>query len=830
MAKEIRTLKFPGDLEPREIVDAKAREQLSKLSEEKVVKYSAQNLTEEEKAQARANIGAVALNSTGKVMYDYSQYIKTNWVEYASSGTGGEVTGGDSACIPCVSGETYIINLSNIARGGTPCYIRDGGKTNILDIVGGNDAITTEDIEFVIPENGAWIVLNYGSYGAKPALYKYESGSGGNDCEVMQDFGFSETATISQKAITNAFVETFENDTLSFKYFTEGQLCSGMVTGVGAAGTNRVCTKSPIIFSSEKIVHIEDGRRASFHLLNDDLTLKTDSGWQTEKYTVPAKTPFGVLISNASSTTTEEVSQKLTDADITTFLSYLTVENVVTPENTGEPWQDIVELRNGSLGNSSNGDAVAFKYILPIKEKKFRIKYDVKLNGGSIRWNVCLWDYYGQLSDGNFDNKVAPYYVDHDTTTNYIDVDFTNYSNATGYSVSIFVMDVSGANIPQRVGSNASTMYVGYGSSTSNNYPSYWGDSVATVIEEVNDIQHSGGRDITTFAFLTDTHASVSHNGSFAKILAEVMDKCEIPVYIHGGDFISGAGIISKEGILEEISHNKEIFKDIEHKGLLTLGNHDMAFGVSDYYDSNLSDAEIYSHIFRINEGKSGIVFGDKGTYFYKDVPSQNMRYIVLDSYGFETTLDTNQVVVSNNKMRNRKMGNTQLNWLANTALNVPDGYHIVICSHNAPYTKTQMDNYGWTEDTVMLDCEVAQGIVNAYRNKTTYNYSGTIGSDTMAEAYDVSVNFENAKGTVVCWLAGHTHKDGIIDCDGLQVVVSANCSMDVADRDAPAKTSGTDTEYVIDFLCVNKANRNCKIVRLGAELSENANGRTFNY
>ena len=35
---EIKTLKFPGDKEPREIVDAKAREDISKLSEEKVDK------------------------------------------------------------------------------------------------------------------------------------------------------------------------------------------------------------------------------------------------------------------------------------------------------------------------------------------------------------------------------------------------------------------------------------------------------------------------------------------------------------------------------------------------------------------------------------------------------------------------------------------------------------------------------------------------------------------------------------------------------------------------------------------------------------------------
>lgn len=33
---EMKTLKFPGDTEPREIVDAKAREDISKLSKDKV--------------------------------------------------------------------------------------------------------------------------------------------------------------------------------------------------------------------------------------------------------------------------------------------------------------------------------------------------------------------------------------------------------------------------------------------------------------------------------------------------------------------------------------------------------------------------------------------------------------------------------------------------------------------------------------------------------------------------------------------------------------------------------------------------------------------------
>lgn len=33
---EIKTLKFPGDTEPREIVDAKAREDISKLTDEHI--------------------------------------------------------------------------------------------------------------------------------------------------------------------------------------------------------------------------------------------------------------------------------------------------------------------------------------------------------------------------------------------------------------------------------------------------------------------------------------------------------------------------------------------------------------------------------------------------------------------------------------------------------------------------------------------------------------------------------------------------------------------------------------------------------------------------
>lgn len=69
---EMKTLKFPGDTAPREIVDAKAREDITRLSEDilaygSTVRYDiTQTLDNTEKAQARANIGAGTSNFDGR--------------------------------------------------------------------------------------------------------------------------------------------------------------------------------------------------------------------------------------------------------------------------------------------------------------------------------------------------------------------------------------------------------------------------------------------------------------------------------------------------------------------------------------------------------------------------------------------------------------------------------------------------------------------------------------------------------------------------------------------------------------------------------------------
>lgn len=88
MAKEIRTLKFPGDLEPREIVDAKAREQLSQLSED-----MANGLTDAEKALMLSLFKAAAY--TENVSAKVTQ-LEALWSGSGDSGGDSGDSGGDS--------------------------------------------------------------------------------------------------------------------------------------------------------------------------------------------------------------------------------------------------------------------------------------------------------------------------------------------------------------------------------------------------------------------------------------------------------------------------------------------------------------------------------------------------------------------------------------------------------------------------------------------------------------------------------------------------------------------------------------------------------------
>ena len=128
---EIKTLKFPGDVEPREIVDAKAREDISKLSDEianipsgadgkSAYQYAVDGGytgTEEEFAAKLAEEmpGALpnpnALTFTGAVegSYDGSEALT---VEISSGGGGASMT--DDDILECLIGTDMLSAVKDV--------------------------------------------------------------------------------------------------------------------------------------------------------------------------------------------------------------------------------------------------------------------------------------------------------------------------------------------------------------------------------------------------------------------------------------------------------------------------------------------------------------------------------------------------------------------------------------------------------------------------------------------------------------------------------------------------------------------------------------------
>ena len=333
--------------------------------------------------------------------------------------------------------------------------------------------------------------------------------------------------------------------------------------------------------------------------------------------------------------------------------------------------------------------------------------------------------------------------------------------------------------------------------------PIYWETEAATSITTIETLQRVAGINGTSFGFITDTHWGDNNNMSPA-LLDKVMNDCNIKYYFDGGDVIIGTGLASKASIIQAIIDERNAFKSLYGRCLRVEGNHDPAYSASGelpYYADNLTLGEFFDIFFRASTIGVDIVWGEDGTYFYADDNSLKIRYIGLNA------VDTPYEV---NKMELFCFRDTQLEWLANKALNVPDSsWSVVLCSHFAPYGSA-----------TIINKDIAIGIVSAFKNKTSYN---GIGSDATYPV-SVTVDYTGKGGEVICWIGGHGHVDAMETVSGINIVTTLNDSKNVVSGQ-PVKTTGTATEQAFDIFTINKATRTVNITRVGAGVD-----RSFTY
>lgn len=267
--------------------------------------------------------------------------------------------------------------------------------------------------------------------------------------------------------------------------------------------------------------------------------------------------------------------------------------------------------------------------------------------------------------------------------------------------------------------------------------------------------------------------------------------------------------VVEKQIMLKE---TKDFLKTASSSAMIPAfilkGNHDQNYHhATDYKlpDSVITDKD-FKQIYSENVKDYGEIRNGNSNYFYKDFKDKKIRLIGLDAYDLPEgvndtgTLKFDRFLISGFQQ-------AQLNWLANTALQVPDGTTVVIAMHH-PVDGTL------ASDPRVVNHDVLQQILNDFAGGKTNSVSG--------KNSDVPVKIDytfNGAGTIAAVLSGHYHIDGNVVKNGINYI-QTRCSSTTGDNVINKKRwdyFGTELEDAFDIVTVNTTAKTIDLKRVGA-------------
>jgi len=339
--------------------------------------------------------------------------------------------------------------------------------------------------------------------------------------------------------------------------------------------------------------------------------------------------------------------------------------------------------------------------------------------------------------------------------------------------------------------------------------PQYWQTHLSNKIDRIKKLQTQIGEDCVSFGMITDIHWSHNAHNS-APLLEKVLTDCDIPYYLNGGDVACFAPYGTKEHLKNEFDEYKRAFSAIEHKCLITFGNHDGVFSTlpePNSYAQNITKSERVKNGFAFIRKYPNRVFGSDGTYYYCDDVDRKVRYVILNTHDVpsDETDEAGRAVY--NTFRMFCIREEQLLWFANVALNVPTKeWSVVLCSHENATSKPQ---HKTKNHNLIL------GIINAFKRSERFE-SKTVFDDMPYLNAEISVDYTGRGGMFIAWVAGHVHEDLIVEEDGIISVSTTNDSCGNASGVQPPHELGTITEQTFDVYTIDKKSKKVHITRIG--------------
>ena len=323
-------------------------------------------------------------------------------------------------------------------------------------------------------------------------------------------------------------------------------------------------------------------------------------------------------------------------------------------------------------------------------------------------------------------------------------------------------------------------------------YEQYMYEKVKSFNDLTEPILHND-----SFVFITDIHTgSGSNSDNSGKLINYLGKNTKINKLFCGGDLVPATGsknvLLNGARIATRNLHMATTFMDF----CCVRGNHDLTIKTDASMESGALNTGVtmpFANAFNIIMGyvSDKVVRTTDRMYYYFDDKNSNVRYVFVDTSDGDgaTSYDTETT-----KSYDTKTGcsTEQMNWLKNVLSSIDDGWHVVIIGH---IPVVNMDS--GANDIV----NVSQ-IIKDYSNKRN--------------------DFNNAKGTFVAYISGHTHKDKSIVSDNTLFITTA-CDARFAD-DGIARTNGTTAEQLFDVFTIDKDNRKLYTTRIGAGSNRNWN------
>ncbi len=364
--------------------------------------------------------------------------------------------------------------------------------------------------------------------------------------------------------------------------------------------------------------------------------------------------------------------------------------------------------------------------------------------------------------------------------------------------------------------------------------PQYWESEMTDTIEKVLRLKKSAGNNAISFAWCSDAHVILNTTAEgdtthLGKLMYKAIKDTYTPLAISTGDEQSGASLETKELLMENFAEMKRHFAPLwgKQEFIALLGNHDGAFGEADesglYYQRQLPPEEMFYEYFSEQALDFRRGFSKDGSYFYIDTP-QKVRFICLNTHyvGESYEVDDDGFAVFD-RFNTACLGQAQYDWLIEEALKLPnDEWQCIISSHVAPVIGQNLtipsgSNPAYNYSSLFKDKDVLAGVLNAFSTKTTYHGAYSSGTDGWNNV-SVECDFSEYKGSIICYIAGHWHRDLTENksLNGIPIILITSAKDD-RDTSLPARVDGTNLETAFDVVVVDRKSRKIHCVRCGA-------------